>query len=70
MQLPRAVMRTVRAPRGTGSVVSSASREVDAIRRQLGDAVRDDRARKVDRLAAGADERQLSDGRQRSPLTA
>jgi hypothetical protein len=33
-----------------------ASREVDPVGQQLGDAVRDDRAREVDRLAARADE--------------
>ena len=38
-----------------GSVVSSMrAAEIDAIRGQLGDAVRHDRAREVDRLAAGA----------------
>jgi hypothetical protein len=39
--------------------------QFDAIRRQLGDAVRHDRAREVDRLAAGAAEWKVSNTSQR-----
>jgi hypothetical protein len=43
---------------GVQIVLTTFSKTVDAVRRQLRDAVRDDRAREVDRLTAGADERQ------------
>ena len=52
------VMRTVRAPRATGNVVSSVRTcEIDAVRRQLRDPMRHDCACEIDPLAAGATER-------------
>ena len=39
--------------------------EVETVRRQLGDAVRDDRAREIDGLAAGTAEWEFSDESQR-----
>jgi hypothetical protein len=49
------VMRTVRAPRTTGNVVSSVRASSSTpIRRQLRDAMRNDRSREVDRLSASS----------------
>jgi DNA-binding CsgD family transcriptional regulator len=50
-----------RAVRDRQRRLETSSREVDVVGRQLGDAVRDDRPREVDRLTAGAAEWKVSD---------
>ncbi len=63
---PAAVTRTVRAPPGIGSVVSSVRVSRSTRFGASRDAVRDGRAGDVDRLTAGADEGSLRRGSNRS----
>jgi hypothetical protein len=58
--LPCCVMRTVRAP-GRQRRLGRSSGEVHAIRRQLRNAVRDDRGREVHRLSSRSDEGKFGD---------
>jgi hypothetical protein len=59
------VIRTVRAPASHRERrLEHAPDEVDAVRRQLRNAVRDDRAREVDGLASGTNEWDFGAGSQ------
>ncbi|TML04570.1 MAG: hypothetical protein E6G36_05670 [Actinobacteria bacterium] len=58
---PRRQPHRARAARNRKRRLEHPPLQVEPVRRQLGDAVRHDRARKVDRLPAGADEREPGD---------